>query len=262
VLGLIYVVLFVVIYKTENPYYLILYLICFIFLLSSTLVLLDLDIFAGFLILIESVVILMLFFLTIYLKPNVSPTYKINNIKLILISIILSVVIPFNIYVNLSEFYFYQIKANIIFLEEFYEALNDFFINDLTGLFVNLYITNSLLLIITALMLLIASIICVILSSFFIKTRNFNVKTFLNLFKIVKTCYSFIFIRKQNLSKQGQTKNSTRLFLKKTLNPSYHAEYKEKYEIFEKKKKDEAELKEKLQKVAQKEAEQENVTSK
>jgi len=100
-------------------------------------------------------------------------------------------------------------------------------------------------------MLLIASMILVILSSFFTKKRNFNVKTFLNIFTIFKTCYSFIFLRKQNLANQPKTPNSTRIFKKKTINSATHAEYKKKYDIFEKKKKDEAELNEKLQKEAE-----------
>lgn len=67
------------IYNTDNTYYVVLYMIFIIFLFSSNLILLDLDIFAGLLLLIESVVILMLFFLIIYLTPNIS--FNIKNQK-------------------------------------------------------------------------------------------------------------------------------------------------------------------------------------
>ena len=54
-------------------------MIFLIFLFAVTLVLMDLDIFAGILLLIESVVILMLFFLIIYLTPNISFNTKIQR---------------------------------------------------------------------------------------------------------------------------------------------------------------------------------------
>lgn len=142
-------------------------------------------------------------------------------------------------YINLGEYFFYPFSITSYFLDDFYEALNELFINDLTGVFVNLYVTNSLLLVIIGLLLLIASIICVVLVSFFTKLRNFSFKNFLNIFEIFKTCYSFIFLRKQNLAKQGRSTTSTRMFNKKTFNSTSHAEYKKKQEIFEKKKKEE-----------------------
>ena len=85
-------------------------------------------------------------------------------------------------------------------------------------------------------MLLVASIICVVLVSFFTKLRNYNYNTFLEFFEIAKNCYSFVFLRKQNLAKQGRGITSTRIFYKKNLDPITHSEYKEKQELFEKKK--------------------------
>jgi glucan phosphoethanolaminetransferase (alkaline phosphatase superfamily) len=100
-----------------------------------------------------------------------------------------------------------------------------------------MYITNSLLLVVVGFLLLIASIICVVLVSFFTKLRNYSFKNFLSIFSIIKTCYSFIFLRKQNLAKQGRSTASTRIFEKKTFDTAAHAEYRKKQEIFEKKKK-------------------------
>lgn len=90
-------------------------------------------------------------------------------------------------------------------------------------------------------LLLVASIICVVLVSFFTKLRNYNYKTFLEFFEIAKSCYTFIFLRKQNLSKQGRSVTSTRIFSKKHFNTTMHTEYKEKQDIFEKEKKAAAE---------------------
>lgn len=251
-----YVLIFINIYSTDNLYYVLLYTMFFVFLLSSLLIILDLDIFAGLLLLIESVVILMLFFLIIYLTPNVSVQIKSQKWKLFgLLSLFIFITSIFS-YNNLGTDYFYPFSITSIFLEDFYEALHEINVNDLTGIFVILYWTNSLLLFIIAILLLIASLICVILTSFFTKIRNFDVKSFLTIFNVAKTCYSFIFLRKQNLAKQGRNYASTKIFKKKTFDSKIHAEYREKQEIFEKKKRDEkkkadeAALKEKLTKDA------------
>jgi len=139
-------------------------------------------------------------------------------------------------YLNLGELFFQQFSITSNFLDEFYETLNELFINDLTSIFISFYITDSLLLIVVGILLLIASIICVVLVSFFTKLRNINFKNFLTIFEIAKTCYTFIFLRKQNLTKQGKNMTSTRIFNKKSFNVSNHSEYKEKQDIFEQKK--------------------------
>jgi NADH:ubiquinone oxidoreductase subunit 6 (subunit J) len=74
--GILYILTLLSIYNTDNTYYIVLYMIFAVFLFASNLILLDLDIFAGLLLLIESVVILMLFFLIIYLTPNISFSTK------------------------------------------------------------------------------------------------------------------------------------------------------------------------------------------
>jgi len=142
-------------------------------------------------------------------------------------------------------YFFNAASLPIYFYDDYYEALNDLYINDLAGIFSCLYITDSLLLIIIGLFLLVASIICVVIVSFFTKSRNYSFKNFLDIFRIFKTCYSFIFLRKQNLSKQGRGQSSTRIFEKKTFDAARHKEYREKYEIFEKKKQEEEKKKKK-----------------
>ena len=233
-LSVFYILTLLSIYNTENAYYLVLYLIALVFLFSSTLLLMDLDIFAGLLLLIESVVVLMLFFLIIYLSPNVAFTSKINHWKVWMLLIVICMLLSMFSYVNLGEIYFHTFSNNAVIFDDFYEALNDLFLSDLTGVYVSLYWTNSLLLLIIGVLLLVASIICVVLVSFFTKLRNYNYKSFLDFFDIAKNCYAFIFLRKQNLSKQGRGATSTRIFSKKVYDSTAHAEYKEKQDLFEK----------------------------
>jgi len=106
---------------------------------SAMLVVLDLDIFAGFLLLIESVVVLMLFFLIIYINPNVKKPAATNKFKSYLLFVIfLSLVVSFT-YVNLGEYFFLNIPVADYFLEDYYSALNEINTNDLSGIFVNFY---------------------------------------------------------------------------------------------------------------------------
>lgn len=235
--GLIYMLTLFSIYTTDNVYYVVLYMIFMVFLFAANLVTLDLDIFAGLLLLIESVVILMLFFLIIYITPNINFNLKNQKWKVYMVFTVVVTLLSFYSYVNLGEFFFAPFSLTSNFLDDFYEALNEFYAIDLTGIFINLYVTNSTLLVVIGLLLLIASIICVVLVSFFTKLRNSSFKSFLDIFEIAKTCYSFIFLRKQNLAKQGRSNVSTRIFNKKTFDSNTHAEYKEKQDIFEQKKK-------------------------
>lgn len=238
IIGLLYLLTLLSIYNTDNTYYVVLYLIFLIFLVASTLVSLDLDIFAGLLLLIESVVILMLFFLIIYLNPNISNTNKMAKWKLhVCLLFVLSIVSVYS-YPTIGLYIFSPFSLSANFYDEFYEALHESTNNDLLGIFINLYITDSILMVIIGLLLLIGSIICVVLVSFFIKLRNSSFKNFLNIFNIMKTCYSFIFLRKQNLSKQARSTSSSRIFEKKTFDTFTHTEYREKQDIFEKKKKE------------------------
>ncbi len=234
IFGVLYLLIFLSIYNTENTYYLTLYTIFLVFMFAITLVLLDLDIFAGFLLLIESVVILMLFFLIIYISPNISNSKNLQRWRTVsLIVVILGAPSVFS-YHTLGNDFFHSFSVSVYFLDEFYEAFSDFTGNDLTGLYTSLYLTNSILLVIIGFLLLIASVICVVLVSFFTGYRNFNMNIFLDLINVAKTCYSFIFLRKQNLSKQGRAAPSTRVVNKKTSNTGAHAEYKVKREVFTK----------------------------
>lgn len=233
ILSTLYILTFLSIYNTDNSYYAILYLVFLVLLFSSNLVLLDLDIFAGFLVLIESVVILMLFFLVIYLSPNINFRAKIQFWKTwMLLSIIVILISTFS-YLNLGDQYTVIFNTHNFVFDDFYEALNDVFISELTGIYASLYWTNSLLLLIIGVLLLIASIICVVLVSFFTRFRNYNMMTFLEFFNLAKHCYSIIFLRKQNLVKQGRGNTSTRLFKKKTVDTNLHTEYREKQNLYE-----------------------------
>lgn len=238
VFGLLYIFTLLAMYSTENTYYLVLYMIFLTFLFATNLVILDLDIFAGLLLLIEGVVILMLFFLIIYLTPNISFAQKNQKWKTYVITFIIIFILSLYSYNSLGEGFFQPFSITSYFYDDYYEALNEMFVNDLMGVFVTMYVTNSLLLIVIGFLLLIASIICVVLVSFFTKLRNYSFKNFLNIFSTFKTCYSFIFLRKQNLVKQGRSTASTRIFDKKTFDTAAHAEYRKKQEIFEQQKKE------------------------
>jgi NADH:ubiquinone oxidoreductase subunit 6 (subunit J) len=138
-LGLIYLCTFLSIYNTENAYYLVLYTIFLIFIFSITLVLQDLDIFAGLLLLIECVVILMFFFLIIYITPNVSNNKKIHNWRIVATILLIIALLSLFSYSNLGENYITAFLTSGYFLDDFYEAMSEVVTNDLTGLYITLY---------------------------------------------------------------------------------------------------------------------------
>jgi hypothetical protein len=87
--------------------------------------------------------------------------------------------------------------------------------NDFGGLLVGYYSINSLEFILVGVLLLIGSVACV---NLFRNTRLSNVvqyNTFFKLFNFFTDFIDYIFMRKQNLTKQTKMKGSTKIFKKK-----------------------------------------------
>jgi len=99
--------------------------------------------------------------------------------------------------------------------EDYYEALNNSIMNDFTGLLFGYYSINSFELILVGILLLIGSVSCVNLNKM---TRLTSVERYVTLFKLFDFFNEFIdyiFMRKQNLNKQTKTRGNTKIFKKK-----------------------------------------------
>jgi hypothetical protein len=108
------------------------------------------------------------------------------------------------------------VELNIFELwEDYYEAMHNTAMNDFGGLLVGYYSINSLEFILVGVLLLIGSVACV---NLFRNTRLSNVvqyNTFFKLFNFFTDFIDYIFMRKQNLTKQTKMKGSTKIFKKK-----------------------------------------------
>ncbi len=100
-------------------------------------------------------------------------------------------------------------------LDNYYEALNNGISNDLFGFLISYYFLNAVEFILIGFLLLVGSVICVNLYSFNKNTRAQNTDSFLTLFKFFSDFTGFLFLRKQNLIKQGNNKASLKIFKKK-----------------------------------------------
>ena len=100
-------------------------------------------------------------------------------------------------------------------LDNSYENIFNLLQNDLFVFFISYYVLNNLEFICIGFLLLIGSIICINLYLVNKNSRVQNYNSFLGIFNFFLDMCSFVFLRKQNLIKQGNTKASLKIFLKK-----------------------------------------------
>lgn len=117
--------------------------------------------------------------------------------------------------------YTYVIENNLFFQflflpnDDYYEALYNNKLNDLSSLKSSYYLINSLEFIFAGLLLLIASVVCI---NFFRLKNNFklsNYSDFLALFELFNDFVNMSFLRKQNLVDQNFILSAIRFFNKK-----------------------------------------------
>jgi hypothetical protein len=100
-------------------------------------------------------------------------------------------------------------------LDNNYEDIFNFLQNDLFVFFLSYYILNNIEFVFIGFLLLIGSIICVNLFLINKNMRVQNYNTFFNIFNFFVDMCSFVFLRKQSLIRQGNTRSSLKIFLKK-----------------------------------------------
>jgi hypothetical protein len=96
-----------------------------------------------------------------------------------------------------------------------YENISNFLQNDLFVFFVSYYTLNNFEFLCIGFLLLVGSIICVNLYIVNKNSRVQNYNSFLSIFNFFLDMCGFYFLRKQNLIKQGNSKASLKIFLKK-----------------------------------------------
>lgn len=196
----------------SSVYYTLLYVFVLFFLFGVSLSVFQLELFTAFLWLIECSVVfvflLLLFYLnikSIFVKTNI---HFYNYLLLSLYFVYLISVMP-NSGIHILDMSLYFL------LDNSYEGVFNFLQNDLFVFFVSYYVINNVEFIFVGFLLLVGSVVCVNLYSVNRCVRLQNYNSFFNVFNFFLDMCGFIFLRKQNLIKQGNTKPSLKIFLKK-----------------------------------------------
>lgn len=202
----------------NNLYYILFYIIIQIFLLGLFLSIYQLEIFTAFLWLTEVVIILVCLFILFNTTPSgnlIKILKNYVNVKFSSILFLITIVsINLTYWTSLEynkEFFF----LTSFFIDDYYEALHNKNNNDLYGIFLSFYWLNSIEFIILGLVLLIGSLICVQLNKFLKTNKALSYISFFEIYDIFKDFSKILFLRKQNLNDQLNSKSSTRSFSKK-----------------------------------------------
>ena len=205
-------------FNSKNVFYTLLYLFLFIFLLGLFLCFIQMELFCGFLWVVEFTVIFVAILLILYL--NVEGSF-------LLIDLFFNKFYFFYFFLFLFFFIFFisfnlDIVNSLVFwlnfdyiLEDYYEALANSNSNDFFVLTIGYYSINSLEFILIGFILLVGTLLCVSLNSQHKMAKLVGVDSQLSLFSYFKDFFNFFFLRKQNLNNQVFYPANLRVFNKK-----------------------------------------------
>lgn len=215
ILQLFIIYTYVGMYCYNNIYYMLLYVFLNFFCIGVYLSTLQLDLFTAFLWLLECSVIfvflLLLFFLNI---KGTSQVYSNNSSVLAIVCFILLYLSLVYIFQDQDTIININIFQNYLF-DNFYEAIFNFLLNDLYGFSISYYNINFVEFIIVGFLLLLGSVVCVNLNQTNKSTTSQGYSDFVKTFKIFENLVSFIFLKKQNLVNQSNSKSNVKMYNKK-----------------------------------------------
>ena len=203
------------IYTYNNVYYTLLYVFICFFLIGIYLSLFQIELFTAFLWLVECSVLFVFLLLLFYLNIKASYVYVYTlNYNYVFPLLVLLYLVLVNYYsdsdgLSIVDMSFYGI------LDNYYEAYLNNITNDLFGFSLSYYFINGVEFLLIGFLLLVGSVVCVNLYLMNKNIRTQGVNNYLTLFNFYLDFTNFIFLRKQNLIKQGNNKASLKLFKKK-----------------------------------------------
>jgi hypothetical protein len=218
VLQILMVYTLYLIFSTLNIYYVLLYLFLEVFLFGIFISVIQMELFTGFLWVVECTVIFIALILLFYLNVEGNQLrINLKTYRIYFTFILFFIFCIFNNYLFIGNFEFYLplIFNSIDLWDDFYEALHNTNMNDFRALSIGYYSINCIEFLFVGLILLVGSVVCVNLNKIQKSMRIFKYNSYFNIFDFFKDFLNFTFMRKQNLTTQNLTPASIRIFKKK-----------------------------------------------
>lgn len=205
-------------FTSNNIYYTLLYLFLEILFLGLYISLIQMELFTGFLWVLEGTIVFIALLLLFYFNTdgfNLKINLKLNK-YLYIISFLFFFLIYTPLYYLIDlEYVELQIFNILSIWDNYYESINNININDFKLLYISYYKINSLEFLTIGLILLIGSVACVNLNKIQRVMKLSNYSNYFNVFNYFNDFVDYIFLRKQNLTHQTKHKPTVKIFKKK-----------------------------------------------
>ena len=201
--------LYILLYN-NNIYYILLTVVIITFFSGLFLATYQLELFTAFLWLVELSVFFVFLLLLFYV--NIKGVVDCFSIKYNIYIILFCCVFAFFLfsYCDLESY-----GWCITYYDDVYTSLISQINNDFYGIFISYYYINVCEFILVGAILLIGSVFCITLFKINSVIATHNYTNFFKVFNFFNNFLNFFFVRKQNLLKQGFSKESLRFFKKK-----------------------------------------------
>lgn len=196
-------------------YYSLLYLFLEIFYFGIVLSFNQVELFTGFLWVVEYIVIFVFLLMLFYInsqgdfKVNKNYLYKYSYLIIIIIFLFFYPLTWYNNFTFIINLY------TITYWDDYYESFNNLNMNDFVGLYISYFTFNSLEYILIGFLLFLGSLLCICLFRLTKVIKFKNYKLFFKTFKLTQSYNFSTFMRKQNLNKQANTQPSVKKFTSK-----------------------------------------------
>ena len=175
----------------------------------------QIELFTAFLWLIECSVLFVFLLLLFYFNVKGEYSYTQDQIYKNIVFIILFLFFFLKNFLTVfNNFFIFDISFFGI-IDNYYECISNLITNDLFGFSISYFLINGIEFTFIGFLLLLGSVICVNLFQLNKNVGVNNYTNFLTIFNFFLDFSNFLFLRKQNLLKQGNIKSSIKIFKKK-----------------------------------------------
>jgi len=209
---------FLLLFFVANPFYALMYFFINTLMLGIVIAFLNIEFFTGFLYVLEITVVFIMLILFFFFNFKTSSVNKEDkNVQYWVLMSLTLALIP-TVY-NEEEGIMPAELTTYNLWDDYYQALNQFIMNDFAGLYISYYLIHSLEFIIIGFFLFIGSVACVAIYTILGFSKKISYSLFLNFIASFNKIYNLFFMRKQNMIYQAFTKDNIRYGERKRTEP-------------------------------------------